>query len=63
MIWWCKYCRRHRRLREDKYSAMYAEIKDGFLKMKSDAYGVREVKVPINYCPKCGRKLGGKGWN
>lgn len=63
-LWWCKYCQRHRRLTESKGDTIYLEIKGGSLNIKLDVWGyngrIRERKIPINYCPMCGRKLGEK---
>ena len=53
----CKYCCRHRRIQQEKGDIIYAEIKKNKLKLIADVYGLRTREIPINYCPKCRKKV------
>lgn len=56
----CEYCEKGKRIEENDNDNIYLEIYGRFLKVSGKVIHIPIERIrKINYCPICGRKLGG----
>lgn len=54
----CQYCEEEKKLEERKDDNIYFTIYGSFLRVQGRVLSIPLGRVvPINYCPKCGRRL------